>query len=683
MAGRPTDSKITAVLIASAILVGAVVVMSFTSPALSAPVRASGQRVAVYLTTRDLKSTLARQPDLTFRAGTGSGADSVSVDPSVDYQTLTAGFGVAMTDTSAYELDTQLPAALRDEVMQKLFSPTGGIGLSFLRVPIGGSDYVVGNPYTYDDMPVGQVDPTLTHFSLAHDQPYIIPMIRQALAFNPAISVMANPWTPPAWMKTDDQLVTTTGPLGTLLPQYYGAYANYLVRFLQGYQAAGVKVDFLGVQNEPLTPLLFVAGIPESYLSPTDEGTLIHSDVAPALRQAGLEQKILAYDDGYVRDQAYVPPVLAQAGGDVAGIAYHCYFADASSMSVEHAHYPRQLELETECASKLSNIYPAQMAIRSLRNWAQGIQLWNAALDQHGGPKIGAGCKGITPPFQGQDCIAPVTIDTATHTYSFTADYWALAQFSKFIKLGAQRIDSTTPSTCPTTPASGINCGLEDVAFRNPDGSQVLVATTNDGQPHTLSVNENGQSFSYTIPDGATATFVWPAPSQTVTVPAPRTGCPSPTGKLSGRRVGPIALSERRAQVRHGLRRNKDHRAPYTDVFCFTPIGIRVGFPPPAAATRLTPRARKATAGRVVLILTANQRYALHGVRPGTTLASAKRKLRLGRAIPAALNTWYLVPGTHVTGVLKVLHGRVAEVGVADPRLTRPRRLAIHFLRSF
>jgi glucosylceramidase len=134
----------------------------------------------VYLTTRDLKSTLARQPDLTFRAGTVSGADSVSVDPSVDYQTLTAGFGVAMTDTSAYELDTQLPAALRDEVMQKLFSPTGGIGLSFLRVPIGGSDYVVGNPYTYDDMPVGQVDPTLTHFSLAHDQPYIIPMIRQA-----------------------------------------------------------------------------------------------------------------------------------------------------------------------------------------------------------------------------------------------------------------------------------------------------------------------------------------------------------------------------------------------------------------------------------------------------------------------------------------------------------------------
>jgi glucosylceramidase len=683
MTGPHKNIRIIAVLTMTAALFAAVVAMSFASPASSAPAPTSGQRVAVYLTTRDLKSTLGRQPDLTFHAGTVSGADAVSVDPSVKYQRLTAGFGVAMTDTSAYELDTQLPARLRNEVMEKLFSPVGGIGLSFLRIPIGGSDYVVGNPYTYDDMPAGEADPTLAHFSLAHDQPYIIPMIRQALALNPAMSVMANPWTPPAWMKTDDQLVTTTGPLGTLLPQYYGAYANYLVKFLQGYQAAGVKVDFLGVQNEPLTPLLFVAGIPESYLSPADEGALIHSYVAPALRRAGLGQGILAFDDGYVRDQAYIPVVMGAAAGDVAGFAYHCYLADASSMSVEHSRYPSQLELETECSSKLSNVEPAQMTIRSLRNWAQGIQLWNAALDQYGGPKMGNGCKGITPPFQGEDCIAPVTVNTTTHTYSLTSDYWALAQFSKFIKLGARRIDSTNPSICPTTPAGGYNCGLEDVAFRNPDGSQVLVATTNDGSPHSLTVNESGQSFSYTIPDGATVTFVWAAPSPNTTVPSPRTGCPSPTGKLSGRSVGPIALGETRARARHGLRRSKDRRAPYTDVFCFRPIGIRVGFPPPAVAKRLTPRVRRATTGRVVLILTANRHYALRGVRTGMPLASAKRRLRLERPFRTGLNTWYLAPGTAVTGVLKVLRGRVAEVGIADPRLTRPRRLAIHFLRSF
>jgi glucosylceramidase len=474
-------------------------------------------RVAVYLTTGNLKQTLARQHDVAFRRGAPGGPDRITVNPATRYQTLTAGFGVAMTDTSAYLLDRQLPARMRDEVMRRLFSRARGIGLSFLRVPVGGSDYVVGSPYTYDDMPPGQADPALAHFSLVHDHAYVIPMIRRALALNHAISVMANPWTPPAWMKTDDKLVTTTGAGGTLYPQDYGVYARYLAKFLRGYQAAGIRVDFVGVQNEPLTPLLLVAGIPESYLSPQDEGILIHDDVAPALRQAGLRQKIVAYDDGFYRDQAFVPPVMAIAGGDVAALAYHCYLSDASSMGVEHSRYPGELELETECSSYLSNIYPAQMTVRSLRNWGQGIQLWNAVLDQHHGPKMGNGCKGLTPPWQGQDCIAPVTVNTTTHRYSLTSDYWALAQFSKFIRLGAKRIDSTTPSSCTDTPAGGYDCGLEDVAFRNPDGSQVVVATAHDGRPHTAIVAEGGRSFSYTVPDGATVTFVWPAPKRAPT----------------------------------------------------------------------------------------------------------------------------------------------------------------------
>src|SRR5436305_3043571 len=132
-------------------------------------------------------------------------------------------------------------------------------------------------------------------------------MIRQALALDPRISIMANPWTPPAWMKTDDQLITTTGPAGQLSPQDYGVYAQYLVKVLQAYRAAGVPMQYLGVQNEPLTPLLFVSGIPESYLSPQDEGNLIHNYVAPALSQAGLGPKSLAYDDHCQNDLADIP----------------------------------------------------------------------------------------------------------------------------------------------------------------------------------------------------------------------------------------------------------------------------------------------------------------------------------------------------------------------------------------
>ena len=474
------------------------------------PVQASAAgRVEAFLTTGDLHATLARQPDLRFGTGPATG-ESIAVDPAQKGQELTAGFGVAMTDTSAELLHDELPAPAAGSAMAKLFSRLHGLGLTFLRIPIAGSDYVLGRPYSYDDMPPGGSDPSLAHFSIDHDRAYILPAIRQALALaGGRMTVMANPWTPPAWMKTDDQLVTTTGPLGQLLPQYYGAYAAYLVRFLEAYRDAGVQVDYLGVQNEPLTPLLLVAGIPESFLDPVAEGRMISSSVAPALNAAGLHPGILAYDDGYERSEAYIPVVMGLAGKDVAGFAYHCYLSDPASIPIEAGLFPGRAQLETECSSKLSEIRPQQMAIRNLREGAQGIQLWNAALDQKGGPKIGNGCKGLIGPSAGVDCIAPLTVNTQTHTFTETSDYWALAHFSRFIRPGARRIASRTPSNCPTTPVSGWDCGLEDVAFENADGSRVLVATANDGKAHAFTVSQGGERFTTTIPDGGTETFVW------------------------------------------------------------------------------------------------------------------------------------------------------------------------------
>jgi glucosylceramidase len=501
-------------------LLTAVGATSFTAPAASRP---RAQRVAVYLTTGDLKSRLARQADLTFRAGTRGGPNAVSVSPAVRYQKLTAGFGVAMTDTAAYELQRQLPARLRNRVMAQLFSPRQGIGLAYLRVPIGGSDYIVKQPYTYDDIPAGQTDPTLAQFSLRHDRAYILPAIRQALKLNPRMTVMANPWSPPAWMKTDDSLIPTgPGITSTLRPGAFAPLARYLVKFLQGYAAAGVPVNQLGVANEPLNTFL-THSFPQMYLSASDEALLIRKYVAPALRRAGLHPRLLGWDYVYPgannplskvspSGATYIRTVLHNAGRDVKGLAFHCYISDASAGGALHRLHPRLAQFETECSSYLSDITPAQMSIRVLRNWAQGVLLWNAALDQNFGPKVGSGCAGILGPHAGQQCIAPVIVNSKTHRYTLTSDYWALGQFSRFIKLGAQRIASTTPSQCHDGTIPLPACGLEDVTFRNPDGSQVLVATTNDGHPHTLSVNENGRSFSYTIPNGATATFVWPPP---------------------------------------------------------------------------------------------------------------------------------------------------------------------------
>ncbi len=484
-----------------------------TGPAVdSGPLTADA--VAVYVTTSDLSKTLERQQDLRFQEGPGRGLGNVSIDATQKYQTLSAGFGIALTDSSAWLLREMLPPKLRNGAMAALFSPTKGIGLTYLRVGIGGTDYNVSRqPYTYDDLPPGQTDPNLTHFSMMHDQAYIIPAVQQALRLNPDIVMTASPWSPPAWMKTDGQLVPLT-PLSFLKRDAFAPWAQYLVKFLQGYEAAGIHIDHMSIQNEPLNTVLAPAAtlvggfIPGMTLLPNDAITLINDHLAPAFRGNGITSKITIWDYAYDQGLAYIPLVMLLAGNNVGAIAYHCYVSDAGAMSITRALYNLPL-YETECSSKLNNIEPAQAAIRALNNHAEGVQLWNAALDPQGGPKFGGGCKGLpTMKYAGVECTAPITVNPETRTYTLTSDYWALAHFSKFIKLGARRIDSRGLQVCLSGLVT-LPCGLEGTAFENPDGARVLVVTTNNGQPSAFTLTENGRHVSYTLPAGATATFVW------------------------------------------------------------------------------------------------------------------------------------------------------------------------------
>ncbi len=483
-----------------------------------APAPAAGaSRVRVVISAKGAGAGLREVKPLRWRAGQGSGGELVRVDASRRYQALTAGFGVAMTDTSAWVIREKLPPRLRDRVMRRLFFPgKGGIGLSYLRVPMGGSDYIVNVPYTYDDLPRGQRDPSLRRFTLRHDREYVLPAIRQALRLNPRMTVMANPWTPPAWMKTDESLVpTATGTASTLRRDAFKPLARYLVKVIEGYRTAGVPIDQLSVMNEPLNTFL-TNSFPQMYLSAPDEAKVIRDHLAPLLRRKGLRPTVLAWDFSYPRSQIplpgaaeYVPTVVDQAGSAVDGLAFHCYLSDARAGSDLRRRYPRLPQFETECSSYLSQIEPAQMAIRVLRNWAQGVQLWNAALDENFGPKVGAGCQGLVGPHAGQQCIAPVIVDTNRGRYRLTSDYWALGQFSRFIRLGARRIGSTTPSDCNDGTIPLPPCGLEDVAFRNPDGTRVVVATANDGQAHTIRLVEGNRYTTAKVTDGAVVTYSW------------------------------------------------------------------------------------------------------------------------------------------------------------------------------
>ncbi|MFL5862791.1 MAG: glycoside hydrolase family 30 protein, partial [Solirubrobacteraceae bacterium] len=224
--------------IAAATLVAAMLV-----GALSAAGAKSESSARVWMTTGDQKNLLTEQPPNALGTPV-DGAPTVTIDPSTSYQPI-EGLGASITDSSAHVLAA---SPYRDEIMASLFDPARGLGLSYLRQPIGASDFVVGQPYTYDDMPAGQTDYGQRHFSIAHDTAQILPLLREAKRLNPHLQIVATPWSQPAWMKTNDSLIG-----GRLIdsPAIYHSYALYLTKFIEAYRSQGVTVDTITVQNEP------------------------------------------------------------------------------------------------------------------------------------------------------------------------------------------------------------------------------------------------------------------------------------------------------------------------------------------------------------------------------------------------------------------------------------------------
>jgi glucosylceramidase len=218
-----------------------------------APASAAGDPVSVVQTSANLSQALSPMRAAQFEPGSpAAGTPVIDVNDTVLYQRV-QGFGAAMTDSSAWLIERRLPAASNASLMDDLFAPNG-LHLSFLRVPIGASDFTVGGrPYSYDDEPPGRSDPRLRHFSIAHDRAYILPALRAALALNPQLEMFASPWSAPAWMKGNDSL-NDVGDRGTLRGSAYGPWAAYIVRFLQAYAAAGVPISALTPANEPGNP---------------------------------------------------------------------------------------------------------------------------------------------------------------------------------------------------------------------------------------------------------------------------------------------------------------------------------------------------------------------------------------------------------------------------------------------
>jgi glucosylceramidase len=478
---------------------------------LSATGAAAAPSARVHVTSPDGAAKLAEGAPAEFRRG-GSHNLTISVDPSRGYQTMD-GFGASITDSSAHVL-YGLDRRTRRATMESLFSPRGGDGLSFLRQPMGASDFVAHGFYTYDDVPAGRTDYHMRRFSIAHDRAQILPLLRRALALNRRLKVIASPWSAPAWMKTNGSLIG-----GRLIdePRIYAAYARYFVKFVKGYRRAGVPVYAVTVQNEPQNRN--PRGYPGMALPVAQEAKLIEA-LGPALRRARLDTKIFGYDHNWEThpdDIASTPPgedpeteypsdlLRSGAGRYLAGTAFHCYAGDPSRQTALHRAFPAKGIWFTECSgSHGPTDPPAQVFSDTLkwhtrnlvlgvtRNWGKTVVNWNLALDPSGGPHLG-GC---------DTCTGVVTVGPGNRV-TRNAEYFALGHLARFVRPGAKRIASTSFGT------TGWNGQIMDAAFRNPDGSTALVVHNENDDPRSFAVMQGGRSFDYTLPGGALATFTW------------------------------------------------------------------------------------------------------------------------------------------------------------------------------
>lgn len=456
------------------------------------PESGQGQQLQaeVYESSEDGREVLQHKPAISF--GTTRLPNlTIIVNDKVKYQRID-GFGASLTDSSAWLLWNKLTESQRAAALEMLFSPDKGIGLSVLRQPMGASDFAI-SAYSYDDMPSGQADPDLQHFSIDHDRAYIIPLLRRALVLNPHLKIMATPWSPPGWMKTSDSMIR-----GSLLPTAYSALAKYFVRFVRDYEAAGVPIYAITPQNEPLN-------VPGDYpgmdMTAREQTEFVAKHLGPAFRDARLQTKILVFDHNWdlisFPLQVMSDPVVASFA---AGIATHCYGGTPAVQNELRERFPSKEVWLTECSGgdwQTGKILPqqARLVIESTRNWAQTVVLWNLALNQFHEPYLG-GCT---------TCRGIVTVNDSTQPSQVTptVDYTALAHASKYVVPGAYRVESNEFG----------QGSLEDVAFLNPDGSLALLVLNSGNAAETFNIAWAGKFASYKLASGAVATFLWNAPA--------------------------------------------------------------------------------------------------------------------------------------------------------------------------
>jgi glucosylceramidase len=451
----------------------------------AAAINAQTTKASLWLTKADRSVLFEQQKDpLTFKTGEAAGT-TITVDDKQHYQPID-GFGFALTGGSAMHI-IRMGADSRAALLKNLFAVTGNdIGISYLRLSIGASD-LNEKVFSYDDMPGGQTDPTLKHFDLGPDKADVIPVMKQILAINPGIKILGSPWSPPAWMKTNND---TRG--GRLKPDCYPDYAKYLVKYIQGMKANGINIDAITIQNEPLHP----GNNPSLLMVAPDEADFIKNNLGPAFKAAGIKTKIIVYDHNADRPDYPISILNDPAARKyVDGSGFHLYGGDISALTDVHNAHPdkniyftEQMTVEPENQSTIDIAWPVKrLIIGATRNWSRNVLEWNLAADPEYKPYTDrGGCP---------SCQGAVTIDK--NEVKKNIAYYSVAHASKFVRPGSVRIASNSSDTLP------------NVAFKTPDGKKVLIVANTGDSAQDFNIKYQRKVLAVKLDKGSVGTYIW------------------------------------------------------------------------------------------------------------------------------------------------------------------------------
>jgi glucosylceramidase len=437
----------------------------------------NAQKIEKWMTRLDKSKLLEKQKQTLLFAANNQNLPTIFVDDSKAFQTMD-GFGYTLTSGSA-SLINQL--SNKKQLLKELFGhDENSIGVNYLRVSVGASD-LSDHTYSYSE----SKDLSLKNFSLKEDEKYLIPLLKEIIKINPKIKILASPWSPPTWMKTNNNSMG-----GSLLPEYYQVYANYLVKYIKEMKKLGIVIDAMTIQNEPLHP----GNNPSLLMLPNEQANFIKNNLGPTFLKNGIKTKIIIYDHNADRTDYPISILNDPAARKfIDGSSFHLYGGNVETISEVHeAHPDKNLYFTEQWIGHPSNFggdmawHVKNLIIGATRNWCKTVLEWNLAIDPQMNPHTEGGCTA---------CLGAITIDK--DKIERNAAYYIIGHASKFVPTNSKRIASNTV------------LNLQNVAFKTPEGKTVLIVINDSDKSLEFLIGSKGKQAKETIEAESVVTYVW------------------------------------------------------------------------------------------------------------------------------------------------------------------------------